>query len=205
MNNEMGILEAIYTQRAIRRLKTDPVPEDVVLKLIEAATKAPSGANTQPWRFVVIRDVELKRQVGQYYMESWYAAYGNRKAASRLQSRVRSSAAHLAEHMHEAPILVVACIEHGGGPSTLSRGSSIYPAVQNLLLAARAYGLGSVLTTLHRRYEEEIKGLLGIPANVETAALLPIGYPAEDPAYGPTRRLPTWEVVHWDRWESAAG
>ncbi len=202
MNEGIGLLQAMYTQRAIRQFKPDPVPEELLLKLIEAATKAPSGANAQPWRFIVVRDVELKRQIGEYYKKSWYANYGDRKTSPSLGTKVRTSAANLAEHMHEVPALILVCIEHKGTPSTISRGSSIYPAVQNLLLAARAYGLGSVLTTLHKRYEDEIKHLLGIPANVETAALLPIGYPVEGVRYGPTTRWPPDEFTHWDRWNS---
>ena len=93
-------------------------------------------------------------------------------------------------------------IEHDGSPSTLGRGSSIYPAVQNLLLAARGLGLGSVSTTLHKRFEQEIKDILGIPENVETAALLPVGYPAEGVSYGPTKRAPVDEITSWERWGS---
>ena len=203
MPEEIGLFEAMYSQRAIRLLKPDPVPEELVKKLIEAATKAPSGTNTQPWRFVVIRDAALKRKIGDYYRLSWDRAYGGRaKSPPPIDSRIRSSASHLAETIHEAPLLILACIEHDGSPSTMSRGSSIYPAVQNLLLAARGLGLGSVITSLHKRYEDEIKGLLGIPGNVETAALLPVGYPAEGVRYGPTRRDPVEAVTYWDRWGS---
>ena len=199
MTQEIDLFEAIYTQRAIRQFKPDPVPDDVVHKLIEAATKAPSGGNSQPWRFLVIRDAESKRVIGEYYKRAWDAAYGA-QSTSTLQSRVRTSAADLAEHMHEVPVLILACVQHDGSPGTMGRGSSIYPAVQNLLLAARGLGLGSALTTLHKQSEKEIKQLLGIPDNVETAALLPIGYPAEGARYGPTSRRPVEEVLSWDGW-----
>ena len=99
-------------------------------------------------------------------------------------------------------MLILACVEHDGSPGTMSRGSSIYPAVQNLLLAARGLGLGSVITSLHKQYEEEIKELLGIPQNVETAALLPVGFPVEGVRYGPTRRSPVEEVTYRERWGS---
>ncbi len=203
MTQEIGLFEAMYTQRAIRQFKPDPVPDDLVHKLIESATKAPSGGNSQPWRFIVIRDAESKRVIGKYYKQAWDAAYGARSAAT-LESRVRTSAANLAEHMHEVPVLILACIEHDGSPGTMGRGSSIFPAVQNLLLAARGLGLGSVITSLHKRYEQEIKELLGIPENVETAALLPIGYPADGVTYGPTRRSPVEEVTYQERWGSTS-
>ena len=201
MTDEIGLFEAIYSQRAIRRLRPDPVPEDTIRKLIEAATKAPSGGNSQPWKFIVIRDASTKSQISDYYLRSWEAAYGGQAAnPGSLQTRVRSSADHLARNMTDAPVLIMACVQHDGSPSTMARGSSIYPAVQNLLLAARGMGLGSVITTLHRRYEAEIKSLLGIPENVETAALLPVGYPEEGDQYGPTRRAPVSEVAYWERW-----
>ena len=101
--------------------------------------------------------------------------------------------------MDDAPVLLLACIEHGGS-TNLTTGSSIYPAVQNILLAARGLGLGSVLTTFHKQYEDEVRTIFGIPHNVETAALLPIGYPADGAGYGPTRRKPLDEVTHWDGW-----
>ena len=201
MPHQISLFEAIRTQRAIRYFKPDPVPDELVWKLIEAATKAPSGTNRQPWKFVVIRDADSKRRIGAYYRRAWDRAYGDKAASSpSIDSRIRSSAEHLAETMHLVPVLILVCIERGSSPSTLGAGASIYPAVQNLLLAARGLGLGSVLTTLHKRYEREIKELLAIPDTVETVALLPIGYPAEGARYGPTRRRPSEEVTYWERW-----
>ena len=205
MAEDIGLFEAIYTQRAIRHFKPDPVPEDLIHKLIEAATKAPSGANRQHWNFIVIRDAEMRRRVGEYYRRGFEAVYGSEASIpATIQPHVRASAAHLAEHIHDAPVLIMATIEHDGSPSSMGRGSSIYPAVQNLLLAARGLGLGSVITSLHKLYEREIKELLGIPENVETAALLPIGYPAEGSRYGPTRRSPVEQVTFWERWGATA-
>ena len=107
----------------------------------------------------------------------------------------------MAEHLHEAPVLILACVKHDGSPSDMRRGASIYPAVQNLLLAARGLGLGAVLSNRPRRgFEKEIKELLGIPENVDTAALIPIGYPAEGAHYGPTTREPVENVTFYDRW-----
>jgi nitroreductase len=105
--------------------------------------------------------------------------------------------------MATVPVLILACIDQGAagpGPGPITRGASIYPAVQNLLLAAQALGLGTVLTTLHTQYEQEIKALLHIPATVETAALIPVGYPAEGAHFGQARRRPLSAVVFHDRW-----
>ena len=201
MEQDIGLFDALYTQRAIRYIRPDPVPDELLRKLVEAATKAPSGGNKQPWSFILIRDADMKGKIAKYYKEAWYAAYGGEPATGgSLQQNVMTSATYLAEHMQDVPVLILVCLAHDGSPSTIVRGSSIYPAVQNLLLAARGLGLGSALTTLHMRHEREIKELLGIPDNVETAALLPIGYPAEGVKYGPTGRGPVGEVTHWERW-----
>ena len=204
MARDIGLFEAIYRQRAIRQFKPDPVPDELLHKLIEAATKAPSGGNRQPWKFLVIRDAELKRRIGEYYRLAYEAAYGGADTAtSTLQPAIRRSATGLSETMHQVPLLILACIEHDGSAAATGRGGSIFPAVQNILLAAQGLGLGSVLTSLHRRYEGEIKELLGIPENVETVALLPIGYPAAGSRYGPTTRQPVAEVAYRDRWGAA--
>jgi len=201
MPDEIGLFEALYTQRAIRAFKPDPVPDELIHKLIESATKAPSGSNWQDWKFLVIRDPELKRRIGEYYRRAGEELQARRVAQLQAAAPpMRASAANMAEHMHEVPVLILACIVHSGSPTRMERGASIYPAVQNLLLAARGLGLGSVITTIHKRYEEEIKTLLGIPENVETAALLPVGYPASGARYGPTRRNPVEEVTFLDTW-----
>ena len=199
MADEIGLFEAMRTQRAIRYFKPDPVPRDVLERLLEAATKAPSGTNRQMWHFVIVQDAELRGKLADVYRRA------GRNALPRLQwlqdanPRILRSATHLIEHLDDAPALLLACIEHDGG-TNLTTGSSIYPAVQNILLAARGLGLGSVLTTFHKQYEDEVRDMLGIPDNVETAALLPIGYPADGAGYGPTRRKPLDEVAHWDGW-----
>ena len=204
MTDQIGFFDAIYTQRAIRHLKPDPVPRETIERLIEAGTKAPSGGNSQGWKFIVITDPETKSAIADYYLQAWEMAYGNQNPSPpNIQSHVRSSADYLARNMADMPVLLMACIHHDGSPSTITRGSSIYPAVQNILLAARALGLGSAITTLHKRYEKEIKDLLGIPDNVETAALLPIGFIQEGYKYGPTRRAPVSEVTYWEKWDES--
>jgi nitroreductase len=203
MPEEIGLFEAMYSQRAIREFKPDPVPDELVRRLIEAATKAPSGSNRQDWRFLVIRDYETKRKIGEYYNQARSSRYGAGAPPSNVPARRRAASDYMAEHLQDVPVLILACIQHNGGPTNMSRGGSIYPAVQNILLAARGLGLGSVITSLHKRYENEIKELLGIPEDVETAALLPIGFPAEGARYGPTRRAPVEEVTFYDRWGNA--
>ena len=204
MPDEIGLFEAMYSQRAIRYFKPDPVPDELIHKLIEAGTKAPSGGNRQGWKFLVIRDQATKDIIADYYEQGWEHAYGSANPnPSTLQPRVRRSADHLAHTMADVPVLLMACIEHDGGPSTLGRGGSIFPSVQNILLAARALGLGSCLTSLHKRYEDEIKDLLDIPDNVETVALLPIGFPADNARYGLTRREPVEDVTFREKWGAA--
>ena len=212
MAQEIGLFEAMYTQRAIRRLKPDPVSDDLIYKLIEAATKAPSGGDRQPWAFVVIRDPATRQKIGEWYLDAWNQTYGvvPHEARERLPAkftRVLRSAEHLAHHLAEAPVLILACARHAAPPGSppgvaaASHYGSIFPAVQNLLLAARGLGLGATLTTLHRLHEQDVKDLLGIPANVETVALIPVGHPIG--RYGPTRRRPVEEVVHDERWDSS--
>ena len=204
VTQEIGLFEAIHSQRAIRRFKPDAVPDDMVRRLIEAGTKAPSGGNRQGWKFIAVTDQALKDKIGEYYELGWEYAYGARNPApSELQPHVRRSAEHLARTMARVPLLLVACVEHDGGASTMGRGGSIFPSVQNILLAAMGMGLGSCLTSLHKRYEDEIKALLGIPENVETAAILPVGFPADGARYGPTRRAPVEEVAYRERWGEA--
>ncbi len=203
---ETGLFEAMYTMRAIRRFKPDAVPPEMIQKVIEAATQAPSGTNRQPWGFVVVRDPDTKGAIGALYKQAWDAVFGSTYRGRPVDNRVLASAQYLAEHMGEAPVLLFVCVDHEraggapvfGRPVPWTRGASIYPAVQNLLLAARGLGLGAVLTTLHKNYEDEVRAILGLPAHVETAALIPMGFPAE--RFGPTRRRPASEVTYYERW-----
>jgi len=191
--SDMSLFDAIHTQRSVRHFSTKPVDEGLVEAILEAAIRAPSAGNRQPWHFIVIRDREAKRRLGQWYLDSWrhmVAAIGD--AASESYR----SGGDLARQMKDIPVLILACVNQGA--STM--GSSIYPAVQNLMLAARALGLGTVLTTNHMRFEQEVKAFLGIPEDVDTAALIPIGYPVEGVRFGGSRRKPLTEVVSYDRW-----
>ena len=210
----MDVLEAIYTTRAMRRLKPDPIPDDVLRAILDAAIRAPSGGNQQGWNFVVVRDAELRRGVAELYRPSleslfqeggpYYAQLTSEDpAVAEPTQRMAASARHLAEHLHEAPVIVIACLRTDGRRTSITTGSSIYPAVQNLMLAARAFGVGSTLTTVHRVREAEVKALLGIPPEVETAALIPLGYPRG--RWGVAKRRPLEEVVFADRWGQPFG
>jgi len=198
------LFEIIATTRSMRRLKPDPVPPELIRKILEAGTSAPSGGNMQRWRFLVLTDRELKETVGAYYKRAWdesvYPRYSAGAPAPGTSPerfrRMLDAAQYLADHIHEAPVWIVPCMT-GASPSRTA-GSSIYPAVQNMLLAARALGLGATLTTLYLTFEKEVESVLGLPADVHSYALLPIGYPIG--RFGPVRRVPLAEVVYRDRW-----
>ena len=201
------LFEIIRTTRSMRRLKSDPVPSELIRKILEAGVCAPSGGNMQRWRFLVIRDPEVKETVGALYKRAWdeqvaprYRAGEPAPGMSRERFlRLLDAAEYLAAHIHEAPVWIVPCLE-GGTPMRTS-GSSIYPAVQNMLLAARALGLGTTLTTLYLQFEQEAEAALGLPPGVHSYALLPLGYPMG--RFGPVRRVPLADVVYEERWGQA--
>ncbi len=201
---QMGLFEAMFSQRQITRFKPDPVPREAIEKIIEAAIKAPSGGNTQPWHFVAITDSGLISRIGEIYKELWLGARGSQ--AEPGETTVYRAARYLANHMPEVPAMILICADHSanytpGQPIERGRhASSIWLAVQNLFLAARALGLGTRLTTTHIRREQEIKDMLDIPDYVETVALTPLGYPRG--RFGPTDRKPAAEVSSYNRWGS---
>ena len=196
----MAIGEAMFTQRAIRRLKPDPIPDDQIRLILDAATKAPNGGNAQPVRFVVVRDAEKRAAFADLYREAWWAKRRDHegwktKADIPPEEKSYLSAARLADEFGIAPVVVLAFSPHA------SLGHSVYPAVQNLLLAARALGIGSVLTTLHPDVMARVHALLAIPREMVFHACIPLGYPRG--RFGPTSRLPASEVVYFDRWGDA--
>jgi nitroreductase len=198
------LFEIMRTTRSMRRLKPDPVPPELIRKILEAGVSAPSGGNMQRWRFLVVKDPKIKQTVGAYYKRTWDEVVAPRyrtgepaPGTSRERFlRMLDAAQYLADHIHEAPVWIVPCM--GGGTPTRTSGSSIYPAVQNMLLAARALGLGATLTTLYLNFEKEVEAALGLPADVHSYALLPIGYPMG--RFGPVRRVPIADVVYEDQW-----
>lgn len=209
---EISLFEALHSTPARRYLKADPIPEDVLWAILDAAIRGPSGGNTQGWGWVVVTDADVKRQVAEWYREGWERAYGSRRdeimsggpAGQALGVQNFLSAEHLSQHLEEAPVWVIPVLR-GVAKSTSPRaGSSIYGAVQQLTLAARAYGIGSTLTSLYLGHEDDVKALLGIPEDAATMALIPLGYPARGRWAQPKRR-PVEEVVHWGRWGDQHG
>jgi nitroreductase len=219
---EIGLFEAMYSAPALRRFKPDPVPDDVITKILDAAIRAPSGSNEQSWLFVVVKDAEQRRKLGDIYRKGgdlMKALYANRTRPEHMSQetfdKLMASAMYLMDHMAEAPVLLLAAMqptqarsqppanlppELAAGMKRMARiaGSSIYPAVQNIILACRAHGLGTVLTTIHVFFEDEVRAVLGLPADVQTYALMPIGYPRGK--FGPVRRRPVSEVACLDRY-----
>lgn len=196
--------EAIFTTRAMRRLSSDPVSEEDLRYVVEAATMAPNGENQQRWSFLIVTEPSLRSRLGEIV-----AAIGRQVIDSRLDSgeldpeaeRVYRHASALAENFARVPALILVCVEAPAPEHPVAAATywgSIFPAVQNLLLAARSRGLGTTLTTLHKIRDAEVKKLLGVPDEVETIALIPIGRPLG--RWGRPKRRPAGEVTRWDRW-----
>ena len=198
----MDVFEAIATTRSMRRLDpTRAVADADILKIVEAATKAPSGGNRQPVRWLVVRDADKRRQLGEIYKDCfavYQQSYAEDTNPSPALAKVRRSAGHLAEHMGDAPVIVIPCSKGGVGRAE----PSVFPAVQNLFLAARALGLGTTLTTVHRLREADVRALLGIPDAYTTWAMIPVGYPTG--RWGEAVRRPVGEVTYWDTWKGEA-
>ena len=210
MSEEMGIFEVMYNCRAMRRLKSTPVPEELLIKLIDAANRAPTGSNAQNARWIVVRDPAQRAKLAELNKKAVdaYAGSGSaRPAALPHQSadkRVRqlNSVVWQAEHMHEVPALIVACMEFGApiDAAAVGRGGgSIWPAVQNLLLAARALGLGAAPTTLALANPGAVKEVLHLPDSMAAFCLIPVGYPMGN--FGPVTRLPVEDTMRWDQWQ----
>jgi nitroreductase len=190
----MTLGEAIFTQRAIRRFRPDPIPLDDLRLLIEAAVRAPNGGNQQIARFLVVTDRDVIRQFGPLYREAWWAKRHDEGFGeySDLPARFHP-AARLADQMGDAPCIVFA-LALDNGPA-----DSVIPAVQNMTLAARAVGIGSVPTTLHPTVMDRFRAMFGIPDTVGFHFCVPLGYPQGH--FGPNRRRVTSETTFLDRWD----
>ncbi len=212
---EIGLYEAMSTLRAVRRLRPEAIPEEVLARVLEAASWAPTGGNTQPWRVVVVRADAPKQRLGELYSERWYAYAKHHlglieNASEEVKAQTHKMLAagnHLADHFAQTPAVLVFCFNpklmaitdaHLDRVSVVG-GASIYPAVENALLACRAEGLGCVLTTLLCQCEDEVRTLLEIPDPWATAAVVPIGYPLLR-GHGPIRRRPIEKLSFADRW-----
>jgi nitroreductase len=204
----MDFRETVETTSTCRFYRSDPVPEDVLRRVLDATRWAPTGGNRQGVRLVVVRDAAKRRALADLYLPLWeqYASRAVAKPGAPLP-KLLQNADHMARHLHEVPVHVVVCAQTADLMATdrhlprvsVVAGASIYPAVQNLLLAARAEGLGTALTTLLCAVEPKVKELLAIPENVATAALVPMGYPALG---FPTKlsRRPLEDSVYGDAW-----
>ena len=205
---------AMSTLRAVRRLRPDPIPEDVLQRVLTAATWAPSGGNHQSWRIIAVQDIKLKQGLQDLYRPHWegyipdYETHMQHMPAAEAESSRRALAAgtYLANHLHETPVICVFCFnlthitvtDATQQRTSVVGGGSIYPAVQNLLLAARNEGLGCVLTTLLCMEEPAVKTLLSIPEDWHTAAHVPLGYPVLG-GHGSIKRKSAQKMVYRDR------
>lgn len=210
----MDVFEAIETTRAVRRFTDEPVTDAEIARCLDAAVQGPSGGNIQPWQFLVVTDPDVKRAVGDVYRRA-YARYEpavlkiRRPLASPEDEaafqRTLAASRHLAEHMGEAPALVLVLmpnismtLEDAEGPLDVGTPfASVYPAVQNFMLAARGLGIGTTLTTVYRIHQDEVRAICGVPERYEIVALIPMGRPRGK--FGRGRRRPAGQVTHWNR------
>lgn len=224
------IMEVIASMRAMRRLKPDPVPRELLEQLIAAATWAPSAGNGQLYSYVVVTDRAQMARLGELWREvktkylSIVARMDPQLAADPAMVAVQAAIEHQAEHFDETPAVIAMCYSRQPAPrdpkliaslvrdfglrfmlnagskrmTALAEASSCYPGAQNLLLAARAHGLAANLTVWHLFEEQKFSQALGVPDNVTVYALIPLGWPAGN--FGPVRRRPVQDVLHWDRW-----
>ena len=225
--SEIGLFEAMYSARSLRRLKPDPVPDEILRQILDAAIRAPSAGNAQNWVFIVVRDAEQKRKLGAIYRKASdiaQAIYRERDRPAHMTEaqyqRLLGSGAYLWEHMGDAPVLLLPCLRNRPVPARDAlpewaqaryerelayerriSSASIYPAVQNIILACRALGLATLITTNHIRCEDEVQAVLGLPPDVSTYALMPIGYPYDK--FGPLARRRVEEVTYVDYWGAA--
>ncbi len=202
------------TTRSIRRLRDTPIPDDVLHRVLQAAIWAPSGGNRQPWRIIAVRDRELKQKLSDIYVEEWakYIDFNMKKvegASADIIEAVQkglSTGTKLAETLADVPVVAMFVhdpkalyvTDEGLGRAPVVGGASLYPAVQNLLLAARAEGLGGVLTTLIASRESDVRDVLGFPNDWGVYAMVPLGYPRGN--HGPLTRAPFDQMVKFDRW-----
>ena len=202
----------LETTRSVRKRLdlTRPVNRDVVMECLDIALQAPTGSNTQGWRWLIVTDAEKKARVGEYYKQS-FEAYARNAVGGRTtrlgnqdptgQKKLAGSASYLAEHMGEVPMMIFACIQGRVNKSSPAAGlyGSIIPAAWSLMLALRARGIGAAWTTLHLTYEKECNKILGIPDDVTNAVLLPVAYFTGE-TFKKANRLPARELTYWESW-----
>ena len=198
--SDPGLFETLYTSRALRRFRPDPVDEDVIFQLIDAAIRAPTGHNRQDWRFVIVTADEPKRRMQEWAEQAWKAAFAEYQSDDAIDALPRTQrlsirgVKDLAHNLALVPLLVVVTGLRG---THSSPGGSHFPAVQNMLLAARALGLGGSIFNLPMVGRSELYELLGIPESNEIYCVVPIGYPTDKP--GPLSRKPVKKIAYWNR------
>jgi nitroreductase len=209
MAEEMGLFDVMYHCRAMRRLDSKEVPEELLVKLIDAANQAPSGSNMQAGRWIVVRDADVKQQLAALNRKGIEAYIGDQldnpgslpHHSEEKRRRMVQSVIWQMEHMHEIPALIIACMDFGVkvDPATMAMGGgSIWPGIQNLLLAARALGLGAAPTTLALTDQAAVAKVLDLPETMAAFCLIPVGYPLGN--FGPVTRKPVSEIMRFDRW-----
>jgi nitroreductase len=207
-----ALLEAMATARSIRRYRPEPLPTSDLARIMFAATRAPSGSNRQPFRFLVLRDGPVAREARVMLGESFRAGWRSKRAIDHYgdgtgraddspKARMARAMQYYVDHLEEAPVIVLACLNRYRPPHPLE-GASVYPACQNLLLAARVLGYGGVLTAWHQPVEDRLRVLLGIPETTSIAATITLGRPQGH--HGPVRRRPVDELVYDDTWGARA-
>jgi nitroreductase len=203
------LFEVMYNCRAMRRLKPDPVPEALLTRLIEAGNQAPSGSNRQGARWIVVQDSEQKSKLAALNKKAVDAYVGPQSGrpselphqSTEKRQRMLQAVLWQAEHLAEIPALIIACHQFdapvSAGEAARAAGS-VWPGIQNLLLAARALGLGAAPTTLGLVDRDAAKEVLQLPPDMEAFCLIPVGYPMGN--FGPVSRQPVAEILRWDRW-----
>ncbi|MBI1182269.1 MAG: nitroreductase [Alphaproteobacteria bacterium] len=205
----MDVFEAMETCRAIRFFKNDPVPDELVEKVLYAATRAPSPGNSQGWDFIVVTDPEIKKtlstritEVIDATVESIQKSMGGMEALDDVNRRMLQGTQNMARTLGDIPVIILVCgkkVYPPQAPSEQFVWSALYPAAQNILLAARALGLGTCFTTYHNTCEKELRELLHIPDDVYIASFIPMGWPAIN--FGPLARRPLKDFIHRDGWQ----
>ena len=202
MSAEMSLLKGINSLRSVRKFKPDPVPDEDIKKILEAASKAASGSNTQPWEFIIVRDAKVKARLKEPMLETWLQRMRSIPGMSNRMRGVYDEATDMLRNTEKVPVLVYCCLNLDRvSKSEEVRYASIYPAVQNLMLAAHAIGLATCLTvhgSTPTRGEPEVKKILGVPEHVKIACLIYLGYPAVK--LGPPKRKPIMNFVHHNGW-----
>jgi nitroreductase len=209
------LLQAIMTTRAIRRYTADPITDEEIQTCLKAAVQAPNNGNIQPWQFVVITDPDARRAVGDVYRKSYdrfEAAYNKMappprdEADAAHRDRMKRASRYLADHIGEAPAMVAflmpkidLTMRDDEGPIFIgTTHASVFPAVQNFILAARSLGIGTAFTTVYRVHEDEVRTILGVPDSFEIVALVPMGRPRGK--FGVAPRRPAEKVTHWNKY-----